>query len=69
MKKTTKKLQLKAETVRVLTNSELAGVVGGTLTTAINCTNNCQPRRETAWCTRHHTKHLCVATTAINCPR
>jgi hypothetical protein len=66
----TRKLSLKKETVRVLTDSQLGQVVGGVLTTAINCSVNCQ--RPSHHCT---TAVSCGCnpsqgcTTAINCTR
>ncbi len=38
MKPNNKKLAFRKETLRTLSTDELAGVAGGTLTTAINCT-------------------------------
>jgi hypothetical protein len=56
-KNSSKKLRFSVETVRVLSNPEMAGVAGGT-TTAITCTNSmiiCPPAQKP----RHHSKHHC----------
>jgi hypothetical protein len=46
MKKTTTKLQLKASTLRVLQNDELAAVNGGVARAPTNSPTNCSTSRE-----------------------
>jgi hypothetical protein len=46
MKKTTTKLQLKASTLRVLQNDELAAVHGGVAQAPTNSPTNCSTSRE-----------------------
>jgi hypothetical protein len=71
MKKTNKKLSLTKETVRVLTNSELGGVAGGVLTTAMTCTTSLVicPKPDHNATKPAHGPHRCVQTTYMTCPR